>query len=71
MPDADDDLRATTDDIAADARRLEEIETEKGRMDPADPRAAELAAEGERLAREILPKTIAQREITSEAQAGS
>ena len=66
-----DDLRATTEDLAADARRLEEIETQKGSLDPSDPRAAELAAEGERLAREILPKTIAQREITLEAQSGS
>ena len=37
MPDLEDDLRATADDIAADAARLTEIEEEKTRLDADDP----------------------------------
>jgi hypothetical protein len=74
MPDDDDDmsdldgeLRATADDIAADAARLQEIEHEKTQLDAADPRVDELSAEGEQLARHLVPKATAEREIADEA----
>lgn len=62
------DLRATAEDIAADAARLQAIEEEKVRLEPSDPRVAQLSAESERLARRLVPKTAAQRELADAAQ---
>jgi hypothetical protein len=62
----DDDLKATAEDIAADAGRLEAIETQKAELDADDPRMVELAAESEQLARRIVPKTVAERELADE-----
>ena len=66
MADLEHDLRATAEDIAADASRLTSIEHEKAALAPHDPRLAELSAEGERLARRILPKAVAERDIADE-----
>ena len=71
MSDLDGELRATADDIAADAARLQEIEEEKTQLDSADPRVDELSEEGERLAKRLVPKTSAQREIAEEAGRGT
>ena len=68
MSELNGDLRATAEDISADAARLQEIEEEKARLDPSDPRVAELSAESERLARRLVPKTAAQRELADAAQ---
>jgi hypothetical protein len=68
MPTLDDDLRATADDIAADATRLAAIEEEKAGLDAADPRMVELSIEGERLARRLAPKTKAELDLATEAQ---
>ena len=70
MSDLEGDFRATTEDIAADAARLKDIEEEKSRLDPADARAQELSEESERIARRLVPKTIAEREMTDEASEG-
>ena len=70
MSDLEGDFRATSEDIAADAARLREIEEQKAQLDPADPRAQELSAESERIARRLVPKTVAEREITDEANGG-
>lgn len=69
MSDLERDLRATAEDVAADAARIQEIEEEKARLDPSDPQVPELAAESERLARRLVPKTIAERELADAAQA--
>jgi hypothetical protein len=61
------DLKALSEDLAADARRIAEIEDEKSRLDPTDPRAHELALETERLAREMQPKARAEVELTDQA----
>lgn len=66
MPDLEGDLRATAEDIAADAAELKALEEEKATLDAADPRVQKLSAQSERLARELVPKTIAEREITDE-----
>jgi hypothetical protein len=66
MPDLEQDLRATEEDIAADSTRLAALEREKAGLDRGDPRLTELSAEGERLARRILPKTVAERGIVDE-----
>lgn len=70
MPDLEQDLRATEEDIAADSMRLAAIEREKAGLEPDDPRLTELSVEGERLARQIVPKTVAERDI-AEDLAGS
>jgi hypothetical protein len=67
MSDLDGELRATADDIAADAARLQEIEEEKTHRDSADPRVDELSKEGEQLAKRLVPKATAEREIADEA----
>ena len=62
-----DDLRATSEDVAADAERLRHIEERKQALPEGDPEQVELSAEAERIARELVPKTVAQWELASEA----
>jgi hypothetical protein len=64
-----DDIRATAQDLAADAHRIEEIELAKGHLDVDDPRMTDLSAESERIARRMVPKTVAERELVDEAGA--
>jgi cysteine sulfinate desulfinase/cysteine desulfurase-like protein len=66
----EDDLRATTEDIAADAEEVQAIEREKARLEPEDPRMTELSEEVERIARRIVPKTVAERRLVEEANGG-
>lgn len=58
------DLKATAEDIAADAAQIKALEEEKTELDPEDPRVQELSAKSERLARQLVAKTVAEREIT-------
>ena len=68
MPDdLESDIHATAADVAADATALQEIESEKATLDPDDARALELASQAEELARGIASKTVAERELVSEA----
>ncbi len=67
MSDRDDQLRATTDDIKADADELRALEEAKATMEPEDPRQDVLADRVVDLARDLLPKAAAQREIVAEA----
>ena len=67
------DLKATAEDIAADAAQIKALEEEKADLDPAVPRVQELSEKSERLARQLVPKTVAERELTdsiSEASGG-
>ena len=64
------DIQATAEDIAADADALQAIEAEKATIDPTDPRAVDLATQAERLARDIVSKTVAERELVVEASEG-
>ncbi len=66
MTDAGDDLRATSEDVAADAERLRQIEERKQALPPDDPELIELSAEAERIARGLVPKTVAQKELATE-----
>jgi hypothetical protein len=68
MPDLNDDLHATAEDIEADAARIQAIEHEKTTLAADDPRTVELSAEGERLARAMVPKAKAESDIADEAQ---
>ena len=67
MSDLEHDLRATTEDIAAEAARLKQIEDEKSRLAPDDPRLLSLSEESEEIARRLVPKTVAEREMADEA----
>ena len=69
MSELENDLRATAEDIAADATRLAAIELEKARLETDDPRLVELSAEGEEIVRRLVPKTAAERELAAEALA--
>ena len=66
MTETGDDLRATSDAIVADADRLREIEERKQGLPEGDPEIAELSAEAERVARAIVPKAVAERELAVE-----
>jgi hypothetical protein len=71
MPDElESDIQATAEDIVADADTLQAIETEKADIDPTDPRALDLATQAERLARDIVSKTVAERDLVVEASEG-
>ena len=65
---AEDDLRATRDAIDGDAERLSEVEDEKGRLDPRDPRVAELSKAAVEIAARVHRATIAEQHITDEIQ---
>ena len=69
MSELENDLRATVEDIAADATRLAAIEDEKAGLEADDPRLLELSAEGEAIARRLVPKTAAESELAAEAVA--
>ena len=68
MTELEDDLRATSENVAADAERLQAIEEEKSKLAVDYKRLVELSAEAERLAKRLVPKTQAEREIVEEAQ---
>lgn len=70
MSELEGDLRATAEDIAADAARLKDIEDEKSRLSPTDPRLQALSEESEAIARRLVPKTVAEREISDLAAEG-
>jgi len=69
VTEAGDDLRATSEDVAADAERLREIEERKQALPADDPELLELSAEAERIARGLVPKTVAQAELAAESVA--
>jgi hypothetical protein len=68
MSDLEDDLKATAEDIAADASELQDIEEEKARLEADDPRMPGLARRSERIVRRILPKATVQKELIDSAQ---
>ncbi len=71
MADSDDDLRATAEDIAADATRLAEIENQKASLETDDPKLKDLSAESEELAKGLVPKTAAESALVEETTASS
>ena len=71
MSELESDLRATAEDIAADAERLAAIEEEKARLGSDDPRLVQLSAEGEMIARRLVPKTAAESVLANEALAAN
>jgi hypothetical protein len=68
MPDAREDLRATSEAIQDDAERLAELEARKRALDAADPLVEELSREIETLARAMANKATVERELSEEIQ---
>ena len=66
MSELENDMRATAESIAADAARLSGIEAEKAALEADDPRLVELSVESDKLARRIVPKTAAERELAEQ-----
>ena len=66
MSELENDMRATAESIASDAARLNGIEEEKADLEPDDPRLVELSVESDNLARRIVPKTAAERELAEQ-----
>jgi hypothetical protein len=56
MSELRDDLRATAEDLAADADRVGEIERKKKTLPPGDPKGIELARESEQVTAEMAEK---------------
>ena len=71
VTDAINDLRATADDLVADADRLREIETRKGTLAPDDPAMLDLSAEAERLSKHIAAKATAEHDLAKEVSEAS
>jgi hypothetical protein len=66
MPDVEDELHETIDDITDDVARLKSVEQETRGLSPADPRTRTLADEAVRIAGQILPKTVKERKLAEE-----
>jgi hypothetical protein len=54
--DLEDDLRATSDDLAADAEHVRRIELQKGALPPGDERLVELSEASESLTQAMAAK---------------
>lgn len=66
MPDAEDDLKATIQDLATDAEQLAEIENKKARLDPKDPKVLALSKEAETIARDLPLKAAVETNLARE-----
>ena len=69
MPDAKDDLRATSESILSDAEQLAALESRKQSLDPEDPEVLALSQQAEELTIRIRHQATAEREIAEEIQA--
>ena len=69
MSDLHEDFKATAQDVADDARQIEQIEQAKAELDPADPEARALSARAEELAERLHHKTLAQQDLAETAAA--
>jgi hypothetical protein len=63
-----DDLRATQESIAADARRIRELEERKRSLAADDPAAEELSAEVESVTSDLRRKARLQRELSEQIE---
>ncbi len=60
-------IRATADDLIADADELKAIERQKASMRPDDPRLDGLAEDAQDLVKDMATKTAAQREVIADS----
>ena len=61
-----DDLRATAEDLIADAEKLKAIEERKLAVDPSSPAIVDLSQEAEKVARQIVNKTRAETKLAEQ-----
>ncbi len=61
-----DDLRATAEDLIADAQQLAAIEESKLRADPESPAVLDLAQAAEKVARRIADKARVETELAEQ-----
>ena len=61
------DLRATSEDIAADAARLGALEMRKAKLEPEDPRLIPLSQAAEELAERIAAKATSETALAKDA----
>lgn len=61
------DLKATAEDLVADAARVQAIEGEKAQLDATDPRLPELSKESEALTRQMAHKAHVETILADEA----
>lgn len=66
--DARTDLKATSEDLAADARRVETIEELKAVLDADDPRMEPLARESEAITSDMAAKAEMETHLVREAE---
>lgn len=69
MPDSREDLRSTAEAIREDASQVEELESQKLALDPADPRVVTISERVEQLASALKDKAAAELELSEEVQA--
>jgi hypothetical protein len=67
VSDLEADLRATAEDIAADAGELATIEKKKAAMPPEDPRLRDLAKKADELGDKIAAKTSVELALAKDA----
>ncbi len=65
------DLQAISEDVAADAEQLADIERTKAKADPDHPATAELADRAEKLAEDIADKARAERKLVEMSRRNS
>jgi hypothetical protein len=70
LTDLHDDLKATADDLAADAERVQQIEGEKSDLPIDHPKTAKLAEETDALIEGMTEKAKVQNALIEEAQGG-
>jgi hypothetical protein len=66
MPDHQSKLHAAIDAITADVARLKAVQNRKRDLKPGDPAASVLARQAVDIATQLVPKTVAEREIVDD-----
>jgi hypothetical protein len=66
---AQDDLRSTRDAIRFDARQVEALEAEKGKLHPGDPRVTEISQRVVEITDRLLKATLVEKDLTEELRA--
>ena len=68
---AQDDLRATSDAIRADASTVDELEAEKVSLHPGDPKVTEISKQVVEISGRMHRATLVEQELTEEVRAAS
>ena len=63
-----DDLHATSESLVADAKQVEEIESQKEGLDPDDPRVHLLSVRSEKIVRTMVQKAAIETALAKDAK---